>query len=89
MRTQEKIQDKVLELKNKKLTVPKFDLLGDNNWELIDAQLTILEGLLLPEDYKPIDDQCSDSQWQTYNVCVETYMWMTNQINKLLINYSI
>lgn len=89
MRTKEEIQDKILELKLKKLTVPEFDLFDDNNWDLIDAQITILEGNLVPEDYKPLDEQDSDSSWQTYNVCVETYNWMTGKINALLINYSI
>lgn len=54
MRTQEEINRQIEGLKKMKENLPETNFFGDNNWEVIDAQIDILQGGDY-EDYQEAD----------------------------------
>ena len=55
MRTQKEKQRQIEGLKNQKKTLPEFSFFGDNNWNTIDAMISMLMGITSYEDYE--DDE--------------------------------
>jgi hypothetical protein len=50
-RTEEEIQHQIEGLENMKKIVPERSFFGDENWKKIDAQIAVLKGNAVPNDY--------------------------------------
>ncbi len=50
-RTQDEINAQIEGLKQDRINIPEFSMFGDKNWEKIDAQLNVLEGKAVPDEY--------------------------------------
>lgn len=50
-KTKEEIRIQIAGLKKEKGTLPNFSMFGSDNWKLIDAQISVLEGKSQPDDY--------------------------------------
>lgn len=55
-RTAKEIKKQIEGLKKMKKTLPEFSFFGDNNWDGIDAQLDVLEGMKEAEDFEDDDE---------------------------------
>jgi hypothetical protein len=72
MRTQEQIKRQVDGLKEEKKSLPEMSELGTNNWECIDAQLDILEGI---KDLSDFEDASDD----TYMAANDAANWVEEE----------
>lgn len=71
MRTQEEIERQIEGLKKQKESLPEYNFFGDNNWEMIDAQIEILNGA-------DIDEYC-DREDYVESGATNAYDWLTDE----------
>lgn len=64
MRSQEEIKRQIEGLKKEKASLPEFNFFNENNWERIDAQLSILDGLETYEDYEEAEQRIESAAYQ-------------------------
>lgn len=93
IRTQAEINIQIEGLKKEKESLPQFSSFGDNNWDLIDAQLDILEGKKIASDFDQLqeDGDTYDLDEQERNSiildAVETAEdWLCGKINENLFS---
>ncbi len=79
-RTPQEIANQIDGLKRSKETLPEFSNFGDNNYEAIDAQLDILEGLKTPDDFykEEGDEDFRDGDNYVYNAAIDAENWLNS-----------
>jgi hypothetical protein len=80
-RTQEEIDRQIEGLKKMKDTLPEFSHFGDNNWEKIDAQISVLRGHSTPDDYYVDEgmDDYQDGDNDTYFEAEAALFWLNGE----------
>ncbi len=78
LRTPAEIERQINGLKAEKETLPEFSFFNDNNWERIDAQLDVLEGLKEPDDFyiDETSDEYEEGDNEVYFAAVAADEWM-------------
>ena len=61
MRTEEEKQRQIEGLKRERETLPEISFFGDNNWEPIDAMVSMLMGLTSYQDYEDVSNVESEA----------------------------
>lgn len=75
MRTPEEIEKQVLGLQEMKKTLPQINFFGDDNWEKIDAQISVLK------KEKTIDD-FDEEEEELYNSVAMADEWLCGFYNE-------
>lgn len=78
MRTAEEIEKQVLGLQKMKSTLPKVNFFGDDNWEKIDAQISVLKGEKTADEFIEED---SDEENQAYEDALQAEEWLHGHTN--------
>ena len=84
-RTKEEIARQIEGLKRMKKSLPEFSAFGDKNWEKIDAQLDVLEGLKDADDFY-IDEtaeEFEDGDNDIYSAAEEAEEWLNGHADDL------
>lgn len=84
-RTKEEIARQIEGLKRMKKSLPEFSAFGDKNWEKIDAQLDVLEGLKDVDDFY-IDEtaeEFEDGDNDIYSAAEEAEEWLNGNADDL------
>jgi hypothetical protein len=81
VRSQEEINKEKEKLKKLKKTLPEFSFFGTNNWQIIDVQLDIIEGIIDDED--EIWDRKEELGEDEVNQIVEAFQWLNGEIDSL------
>lgn len=76
MRTQEQIQKQIEGLEKAKQTLPAHSHFGDPNHEIIDAQISILDGSCTLEDIDEGDWDEYDTQNKVYRGAEDADNWL-------------
>jgi len=78
IRTDEEIRLQVEGLKRMKDRFPEFSKFGDKNWELIDAQIDVIQGLKNAEDFyvDETTEEFQDGDNDTYFEAVRAEDWL-------------
>lgn len=79
MRTKEEIDFQIKGLEKSKETVPEYSAFGDNNWEQIDAQISIIKEEKTIEDF----DEESDEIYFAADLAVQ---WLNEEYDSNLFD---
>lgn len=76
-RSKEEIQKQIDGLKRDKEKLPEYSKFGDPNWQMIDAQLSILEGREDIDDFEEDEDLLNDGlPDEIYNAAQAASDWL-------------
>lgn len=67
MRTEQEKQKQIEGLKKQKETLPEFSSFGDNNWQPIDAMISMLMGLTSYKDYEDDEPNVESEAYRCQN----------------------
>ncbi|MCA9749499.1 MAG: hypothetical protein KC414_10365 [Romboutsia sp.] len=81
VRTQSEIDRQIEGLEKMRENLPEFNYFGDNNWEGIDTQLSIIRGESILEDYENMDED-ADEEDNIYQAAFEADGWLYGQVNE-------
>lgn len=76
MRTKAEIERQVKGLEKMKKSLPEVSGFGDNNWEAIEAQISLIEGSTTLDDY----DESEESE-HLYSQLMDADMWLSGDSN--------
>lgn len=86
IRTQAEIDFQIAGLKKERETIPQFSFFGDNNWDIIDAQLDILEGRKIASDFDQPQEgdelDCPEIEYEILEAVERTEDWLEGEIDE-------